>query len=216
MKQIDETTHYDLLGVMPNAGLDEIHRAYTEVRAIYDTDSLCTYSLFSGPEREKITKRIQTAFQTLIDPFKRCEYDQFLMSAGRLTDTDREQEKQKSARPIFSETRSEWDRQKEKRIKEKLNNAEITTLKEKLNQQTSISGSQLRQLRGEAGVTLTEINELSKISIQILEAIEEDRKSNLPAPVYLKGFLKSYAECLCLDARTVVPAYLNHLEIGSP
>ena len=113
---------------------------------------------------------------------------------------------------MFSETRSEWGRQMEKRIHEKLNNAELKPFKKKLNQQTSISGAQLRQLRKLAGVTLKEINGLSKISIQVLEAIEEGAKLNLPALVYLKGFLKSYAECLCLDARTVVPAYLNYLK----
>ncbi|MBM4313690.1 MAG: helix-turn-helix domain-containing protein [Deltaproteobacteria bacterium] len=55
----------------------------------------------------------------------------------------------------------------------------------------------------------------TKISTGTLEAIEEDRFSLLPPVVYLKSFLKLYAQYLQLDADILVKGYLKHYKTGS-
>jgi cytoskeletal protein RodZ len=45
-----------------------------------------------------------------------------------------------------------------------------------------------------------------------LGAIEDDRFDLLPPAVYLKGFLKLYAQCLQIDADTVVQGYMKHMK----
>jgi cytoskeletal protein RodZ len=45
-----------------------------------------------------------------------------------------------------------------------------------------------------------------------LEWIEEEAFEKLPALVYLKGFLKSYAQSLGLDPQKVVEEYLRLIE----
>ena len=45
---------------------------------------------------------------------------------------------------------------------------------------------------------------MARISISMLKAIENDQFQDLPSLVYLKNFLKSYAEILHLNSDKVV------------
>jgi len=59
-------------------------------------------------------------------------------------------------------------------------------------------GSQLRQARDKKGVSLQEASAKTKIQEKFLDALEKDDFSALPNSLYLKGFLKKYAEFLGL------------------
>jgi flagellar biosynthesis protein FlhG len=61
------------------------------------------------------------------------------------------------------------------------------------------------------GIDLKAISKKTKINKKILEWIEEEAVENLPALVYLKGFLKGYAQSLDLDPQKVVEEYLQFL-----
>ncbi len=72
-----------------------------------------------------------------------------------------------------------------------------------------LSGRKLRWLREQRGVDLQVISDRTKISIMYLRFIEADHVENLPAPIYLKGFVDQYAQLLQLP-REVVERYMNH------
>jgi cytoskeleton protein RodZ len=59
------------------------------------------------------------------------------------------------------------------------------------------------------GIELKTISAETKISIKILEWIEEETLEKLPPLVYLKGFLRGYAQSLDLDPQKVVDGYLR-------
>ena len=61
----------------------------------------------------------------------------------------------------------------------------------------------------EKRISLGDIFEASRVSVATLEAIEKEDGDGLPADVYLKGFLKSYAECLGLDPETGVTSDMS-------
>ena len=75
-----------------------------------------------------------------------------------------------------------------------------------------ISGKYLRELRESLEIELEEVFQATKISPTALEAIEKDDIANLPPTIYLKSFLKSYAEMLQLDAKKIVEEYLRNIE----
>jgi cytoskeletal protein RodZ len=75
-----------------------------------------------------------------------------------------------------------------------------------------ISGQDLKNLRESLGIELAEVFEVTKISPTALEAIERDDITNLPPKIYLKSFLKSYAEVLQLDAKQLVEGYVKNME----
>jgi len=67
----------------------------------------------------------------------------------------------------------------------------------------------LKKFREERHIELDEVVEATRIRRHNLEAIENEEWSKLPSQVFIKGFLKSYAEFLGLDKETVIHHYLR-------
>jgi len=64
-------------------------------------------------------------------------------------------------------------------------------------------GATLRKRRTLRGESLDSIHQHTRIPKRFLEALEENRFQDLPAPVYLRGFLKSYCDHLDVDFEPV-------------
>lgn len=60
-------------------------------------------------------------------------------------------------------------------------------------------GARLRQCRNAQDLPLEEVAARTKIQTRLLNAIEEGRLDQLPEPVYIKGFIKQFAEALGLN-----------------
>lgn len=60
-------------------------------------------------------------------------------------------------------------------------------------------GSLLRQSRTQKGLSLESVQQRTRIPRKFLEALEENRFEDFPAPVYLRGFLHTYCEFLDMD-----------------
>lgn len=70
-----------------------------------------------------------------------------------------------------------------------------------------VIGSYLRTRREALGVSLDEIGAATKIRLGLLEALESEDFPRLPAPIFVKGFLRSYCQYLNLDAVPIVAAF---------
>jgi cytoskeletal protein RodZ len=68
-------------------------------------------------------------------------------------------------------------------------------------------GSSLRDARARQGLELDELERRTKIRAKYLRALEDERFEQLPAPTYVKGFLRTYADALGLDGRLYVDEY---------
>jgi len=60
-------------------------------------------------------------------------------------------------------------------------------------------GERLERRRLERGLTLREVEEATKIRTRYLEGLEREDYTQLPDAVYVRGFLKTYADYLGLD-----------------
>jgi len=74
-------------------------------------------------------------------------------------------------------------------------------------------GNYLRDEREQRGVSLQEISAMTKIQMRFLHALEEDAYERLPAPPFVVGFLRAYAQCLCLDADEIVAVYQKYYRV---
>jgi cytoskeletal protein RodZ len=74
-----------------------------------------------------------------------------------------------------------------------------------------VSGSDLKAARERSGVSLREIATSSKVGVRFFEYIEGDRFDQLPAPVYLRGFVQEYARVIHLDPRRTAESYLSYV-----
>jgi len=75
-------------------------------------------------------------------------------------------------------------------------------------------GSSLREARTRQGLDFPELEELTKIRPKYLRALEDEQFEILPAPTYVRGFLRSYAEALGLDGQPFVDEYNSRFAIG--
>jgi len=70
-------------------------------------------------------------------------------------------------------------------------------------------GSLLRKSREERHIDLDEAASVTRIRRHYLEALENEEWSKLPSQVFIKGFLRSYAEFLGLDEEMVRNCYMR-------
>jgi cytoskeleton protein RodZ len=65
-------------------------------------------------------------------------------------------------------------------------------------------GAFLAAKRGERGLTLQQAASATHIRTEFLSALEADEPELLPAPVYARGYLRTYARYLGLDEESLV------------
>ena len=65
-------------------------------------------------------------------------------------------------------------------------------------------GITLRSARVKKGLTIDQVAADTRISTRFLEALEDEAFDELPAPVYVRGFLRSYANYLHIDAQPLL------------
>jgi cytoskeleton protein RodZ len=68
-------------------------------------------------------------------------------------------------------------------------------------------GKYLRQERERKGLSLEAVSQATRISSKSLEAIESDDFISLPAPIFIRGFLKTYASFIGLEPYKVIALY---------
>ena len=78
MRNFEELNYYEILEISIDASPFKIKRAYKNALEVYGKNSLLTYSLFSEEERVNILRRIEDAYNTLIDKSKRTAYNESL------------------------------------------------------------------------------------------------------------------------------------------
>jgi len=192
MKSIKDQTYYEILEVSSAATDKEIQRAYEHAKETFHADSLAVYSLFSEEEVREIQSAIEEAYRVLMDGTLRRSYDQshFQTVVGQPPEMPSDaQGGFREKKPALSFTGISFNPDEE-----------------------LYRGKTLKQIRERMGVELHIISKETKISIKVLESIEEEAFEKLPALVYLKGFLKVYAQSLGLNPQKVVEEYLRLVE----
>jgi hypothetical protein len=68
-------------------------------------------------------------------------------------------------------------------------------------------GLHFRQAREAMGLSLQEVQQRTKIHAEYLRALEDDRFDQLPSPIYVRAFIRTYANSLGLDAQMLLGLY---------
>jgi len=211
-KDFAQLNYYEMLDIKPNATVLEIRGAYNSALQMYQSDSLVSYSFFSPEERKEILSLLEKAYFTLINEKERDIYDNELIRLGIIDSTERNAAVKKPV-SIF-----DINRQSDASGMLKTHNAELKAkvsqnqrIKEILSQQ-EISGTDLKAIRNELGVGIEKIHQETKIRIDYLNSIEENNIEKLPLAVFLKGFIKAYLKCLCIEPADEISArYMSGL-----
>jgi len=71
-------------------------------------------------------------------------------------------------------------------------------------------GSMIKRARIECGVSLDELSQTTRISGATLSHLERDSYDELPAEVFVRGFLRNVARELDLSSSAIIQAYEQH------
>ena len=77
------------------------------------------------------------------------------------------------------------------------------------NEPLKVFGNLYRDARLAQGKTIEEVSGATRISARFLEALERDDIETLPAGIFARSFIRSYAEALGLDSGHVLDEYLK-------
>ena len=211
MKQFDRLNYYEMLDIPVTSTIFEIRNAYQNALSIYDEDSLATYSFFTEDERKEILKKIDKAFYTLIDEDRKATYDFHLKKETGIDVEAIQAKKKKKPVAMFDSSQSINVDLFFEKVKNRIDMDDIKDMANMMLTKDAISGTDIKELRESIGIELEEIFEIERISVSILNAIEKDLVEDLPSPVYLKNFLKSYANVLHIDGKVLVDGYMKNI-----
>jgi cytoskeletal protein RodZ len=75
-------------------------------------------------------------------------------------------------------------------------------------------GNSLREARLRQQLQFSVLEERTKVRPKYLRALEDEQFDVLPAPTYVKGFLKAYADALGLDGQLYVDEFNSRFVVG--
>jgi flagellar biosynthesis protein FlhG len=169
------------------------------VREVYGHDSMVVRGLYAREELDALARRIEEAYDTLIAADRRRRYELELFPEGH----PRAPTPIGGAPPPSGEPPAPPPQPREP--------------PPDIGPDTEYTGMLLRKVRESRGIELADISQKTKIGMQHLRNLEAERFGEMPAPVYVRGFLVEYARYLKLDARAVSASYLaRYQEALSP
>lgn len=221
----NQNAWYELLGLSPGAAAEQVERAYRFYRDLYRENSLATYSLLSPEELLAARTRVEEAYEVLRDPGRRgpSEGSLGLLVAVPAAAPPAAPEPIADALPLPPPPAAP---------------VEVAAAPETSGDQAApppavhpvpaavappasreppplpdpVTGAALKAYRLARGVSLRDIANQSKIGVRFLEYIEADRFHDLPAQVYMRGFLREYARGCGLDPARITDSYLSRFE----
>ena len=212
MKELLDQDHYEVLEAKRDANPQEISRAYRVVRSAYEGDSIALYSVYGESEAGMILEQIDEAYRVLSDESAREAYDRLLdeKEAIEVESIPAESSVQEVPEAVdFGGGETHMDFREDQ-----MEAGDEEVVESSSDESAGFDGSSLRRARLRGGVELEEISEITKVSMTNLRNIEDEEFEDLPASVYIRGFVMAYANVVGLDAQTVATDYMMRVEIS--
>jgi flagellar biosynthesis protein FlhG len=195
----EEQTYYEILETEPGVSDEEVRRAYRAIKDIYASGSLVISGLYDEHELADLHARVNAAHDTLFAPDRRRLYDLALPEADLARAVRAAANAGRRPPPALGPTSEE--------------RAEPSELV--IDPDAEVTGELLRKVRQTRGIELGDISQRTKISERYLRAIEEERFADMPAAVYVRGYVMEYARALRMDAHRVTESYLARYRKGT-
>jgi flagellar biosynthesis protein FlhG len=189
----DEQTYYEILETEPGVSDEEVRRAYRTLKEIYGASSPVVAGLYDEQELADLHARANAAHDTLFAPERRRLYDLALPEAD-LARAVRAAAANAARRPGLPGAAPDDRPESPEPI---------------IEVGEDVTGAVLRKIREARGIELGDIAHKTKISERHLRAIEEDRFADMPAAVYVRGYVLEYARMLRIDPHKTVDGYLR-------
>jgi curved DNA-binding protein CbpA len=203
VRRILEQSFYELLEVSPSATPEEIERAWERARVLYGTGSLAAYTLLTPEVAAALATRIDEAFEVLLDPVARADYD------ARLPAEDARPARPAPEPPPVSPAPIAQPDPVPPPTAVELPRPFVPP------EGATWTGELLRQAREARGLSVAQMAERTKLSRLHIEAVEAENFAQLPVAAYLRGIVICIARELRLDGQKVARSYLEKAAAAS-
>jgi curved DNA-binding protein CbpA len=204
MTGIDELDHYELLEIPRTADPAEIERAYRLTQQTYGEGSLALYSIFESNDATSIRDRLDEAFRILSDPELRVTYDENQPGEDQVLVSTQSVETQDDVSRSGVSSGGTATESFDQDVKEYDTFEDVG--------EGEFDGLRLRRTRLFRGYEINDISDVTKVSGTHLRNIEDENFIDLPADVYVRGFVTAYARTIGLDPKLVVPSYMARVQ----
>ncbi len=192
--------YYEILELGSNAAQHEVTTAYERARATYSGDNPAIYTIFSENEARELLTLIEEAYAVLGNKTLRSIYDQRLLSGkGQMNDLTYDSILNAS-KALFPEPK-----QGEGKPQYKINEDFEGQIKET----KEWNGELLKKVREYKNISIDKMSEKTKINPWYLNALESMDTGNLPALVFVRGYVIQICRELELDEKTVADSYMK-------
>ena len=191
----DEQTYYEVLETEPGVSDEEIRRAYRTVKDNYASGSSVIAGLYDDHELAALHARINAAHDTLFAPDRRRLYDLALPEADLA----------RAVRAAAAVTRPAVGTggSAGAAAEDRPDASEAV-----IDPAAEVTGAFLKKVREIRGLELNDIAQRTKISERYLRALEDEQFADMPAAVYVRGYVTEYARALRLNPQRAAESYL--------
>lgn len=218
---------YEILEVKKNASQQEIYKAYQRARATYCQDSPALYTMFTREEAQELLKLVEEAYAVLSNPALRDVYDRRQdrdngLSVSELTNSETHRTDRNQAMDDSDVNQKEFTPYKVKpKAETKASSSEgeartrYSTYKrdeafeQEIQNCRDFDGPFLQRVRNYKNISLDQMAEITKVGTRYLAAIEANDFSNLPAAVFVRGFIVHLSRVLELNEAKTVSSYMD-------
>ena len=193
---------YEVLELNTNSAQHEITTAYERARSTYSGENPAIYTIFSEGEARELLTLIEEAYSILGNKTLRNIYDQRLLGHARSNPEDLTYDSILSAsRLIFNEPKSE---------NKKVSFTKDEAFEKEIAEQKNWTGEFLKKVREYKNYTIERLSDIIKVNSFYIKAIEVQDPNNLPASVFVRGYVVQISKELGLDSKLVADTYMKN------
>lgn len=197
-----KSNFYEILELNTNVAQHEITTAYERAKTTYSGDNPAIYTIFSDQEARELLSMIEEAYSILGNKTLRNIYDQRLLGQSKINPEDLTYDSILNAsRLIFQDTKV--DTKKSSFVRNEMFEKDISDC-------TEWNGEMIRKVREYKNFTMEKLSEIIKVNSFYIKAIEAMTPNNLPAPVFVRGYVLQIAKELGLNAKAVADSYMKN------
>jgi DnaJ-class molecular chaperone len=194
--------YYDILEVSPHCAQHEVTVAYEKAKSTYSGDNPAIYTIFSDEEARDLLKLVEEAYSVLGNKTLRSLYDEKLGQVSVSKETV-------SFAALTAQSKTLYPEMPAKNLgarpEYKINEDFETEIKN----QVDWNGSFITKVREYKKIPVPKMSEITKISAYYINAIEREDSKNLPAPVFIRGYVAQIAKVLGIEEKKVCDSYMK-------
>ncbi|MGE5087282.1 MAG: helix-turn-helix domain-containing protein [Bacillota bacterium] len=204
MEATSRYNYYEILELPANAPQHEVTTAYERARTTYSGENPAIYTIFSDQEARELLILIEEAYKVLGNKILRNIYDQRLLSGHASLNELSYSSIVEASKPAFPEPKQE-----------KKTAATFTkneAFEKEISAQDNWTGDFLKKVREYKNISVERMSEITKINSWYVNAIERTQPSDLPAVVFVRGYVVQIARALGLNDKVVADSYMKNFK----